>query len=68
MTPTILVLVHFGLITIKTKLKYICISNIIQLLSAAGPVPCAEPIPASLVVESSTLISFSVGSNYKFDW
>ena len=37
------------------------------MMSDAGPVPHAEPIPAGLVVESSTIVSFSVGSNYKFD-
>ena len=52
---------------IKTKAKYISISNILHLLSTAGPLPHVEPIPASLVVISSTLVSFSVGSNCKFD-
>ena len=42
--------------------KYTSISNILHLLSAAGPVPHAEPIPGSLVVDSSTLVSFSIVS------
>ena len=52
---------------IKTKAKYISISNTLHLLSTAGPVPCVEPFPASFVVDSSTLVSFSVDSKSKFD-
>ena len=46
----------------KTNVKYISISNMLRLLSAAGTVPHTEPIQASLVVESSILVSFSAGS------
>ena len=52
---------------IKTKAKYISISNILHLLSTAVPVPDAEPIPASLVVDSYILASFPIDSNCKFD-
>ena len=60
----ILVLVHFGLIK---KTNYISIPSTLHLLSAAGPVPHAEPILASLVLESSTSVSFSIDSNCRFD-
>ena len=51
----------------KTNAKYISISNTLHLLSAAALVPHAEPFPASLVIDSSTLVSFSVDNNCKFE-
>ena len=56
----ILVLVHFGLRKLKTKETTNLYSNTPTLLSPAGPVPHAEPIPASLVVILSTLVSCSL--------
>ena len=59
-TPKIsLVLVHFGLIKIKTKAKYNCISNILYLLSALACIPRVEAVWASLVVISPSFSKFS---------
>ena len=52
---------------IKTKVKYISISNILHLLSTPDSVPCAEPVLACLVAESKAIHKFSVSSNFKFD-
>ena len=49
-----LVLVHFGLIKLKPKAKYNCISNILYLLSALACIPRVEAIWASLVVTSKS--------------
>ena len=59
-----LVLVHFGLIKIKTKAKYISISNTLHLLSAPACIPCVEAIWASLVVESLSYSKFFLASNF----
>ena len=43
---------------IKTKAKYISTPDILHLSSAAGPVPHAEPIPASLVISFINISKF----------
>ena len=51
-TIRILVLVHFGLINIKTKAKYKSISNTLHLLSAPVSITHVGTVLASLVVDS----------------
>ena len=59
-----LVLVHFGLIKLKTKAKYICISNILHLLSAPTSIPHVEVVLACLVVESKSNCKFAIISEF----
>ena len=63
-TKISLVLVHFGLIQIKTKDKYISISNILHLLSAPTSIPRVEVVLACLIVESLSNCKFSIVSNF----
>ena len=62
-TKISLVLVHFGL-KIKTKAKYISISNTLHLLSAPACIPRVGAIWASLVVESKSFCKFFIVSNF----
>ena len=48
----------------KTKAKYISISNILHLLSAPASIPRVEVVLASLVVESLSNCKFSIVSNF----
>ena len=50
--------------TIKTKVKYISISNILHLLSALVSIPHVGAIQASLVVDSWSNCKFSIISNF----
>ena len=43
---------------LKPKLKYKSISNVLHLLSTPDSVPCAEPVLASLVVDSLSYCKF----------
>ena len=49
---------------IKTKDKYISISNILNLLSTPTSIPRVEVVLACLVVESSSNCKFSIISNF----
>ena len=49
---------------IKTKAKYITISNILHLLSAPASIPRVEAVLASLVVVSPSNCKFSFISNF----
>ena len=51
-TITILVLVNFKLIKLKSKAKYKSISDTLHLLSAPVSIPCVGTVLASLVVDS----------------
>ena len=48
----------FGTHKIKTKVKYQSIFNILHLLNTPDSVPCVEPVPASLVVDSKSFSKF----------
>ena len=47
---------------IKTKVKYISISNILHLLSAPASIPHVGAILASLVVDSKEIVSLSLSA------
>ena len=49
---------------IKTKAKYISISNILHLLSTPASIPGVEAVLASLVVESLSNCKFSIISDF----
>ena len=49
---------------IKTKAKYISISNILHLLRAPASIPCVEAVLASLIVESPSNCKFSIISEF----
>ena len=52
---------------IKTKAKYISISNILHLLSAPASIPRVEAVLPSLVVVSPSNCKFSSVSDFSFD-
>ena len=53
---------------IKTKTKYINISNVLQLLSTPASIPCVEAVLTSLVVVSPSNCKFSFISDFSFDY
>ena len=59
-----LVLVHFGLIKLKTKAKYISISNILHLLSTPVPITHVGTIWDSLVIASVSYCELFIVSNF----
>ena len=52
---------------IETKIKYICISNILLLLREPDSIPHGASVLACLVVELKQCVSFPVDNDLKFD-